>query len=154
MPYKDPEKQRAALRAHYQANKKAYRAAARGTTRRFVTEIQLLKEAQPCTDCGRWYPYYVMQFDHARGEKLFTMARIHKVGGREAFLKELEKCDLVCANCHAVRTHLRQDIRQVPLGRPGTGFETLGAPRKRRSSTLPPAATMESDPPEGVGPGC
>lgn len=61
---------------------------------------------KPCADCGIQYPYYVMQFDHVRGEKKFN------VGGGwnnsiESIKEEIAKCDVVCANCHAERTYQR-----------------------------------------------
>lgn len=67
-----------------------------------------LKSA-PCVDCGKVYPPYVMHFDHVpgRGIKLFNIGAW--TGGRtvstmESLLEEIAKCDLVCANCHAIRT--------------------------------------------------
>ena len=75
--------------------------------------LQRLKE-EPCVDCGRCYPYYVMDFDHVRGEKSFGIAT---VGGMSRSLKiikeELEKCDLVCANCHRIGTHKWREGRHV-----------------------------------------
>lgn len=64
----------------------------------------------PCTDCKGRFPHYVMEFDHVpeRGEKLFA---ISDGGGRstdsQLFLDELKKCDIVCANCHTIRTFKR-----------------------------------------------
>lgn len=65
-----------------------------------------LKDNQPCADCGVPYPYYVMDFDHVRGEKRECVS-ILKAQGRpkEMILEEIAKCDLVCANCHRERTH-------------------------------------------------
>jgi hypothetical protein len=60
-----------------------------------------------------------MQFDHVpeRGPKLFEInygAILSK--GYGLLKKELEKCDLVCANCHAIRTWERtQEIMDEPL---------------------------------------
>ena len=36
---------------------------------------KLIEQAKdfPCSDCGNRYPSYVMDFDHVRGEKLFTI---------------------------------------------------------------------------------
>lgn len=60
---------------------------------------------QPCTDCDTEYPYYVMQFDHVRGEKLFNLSSY--TGGYKRIDEEIAKCDVVCANCHFIRTHER-----------------------------------------------
>lgn len=107
MGYKDPEKQRAYLKRHYEANKRRYHESSKRFKRSTVEEVRALKESKPCFDCGLWYPYYVMQFDHVRGEKKFAIAKIHNSVGRKRLEEELDKCDLVCANCHAVRTHFR-----------------------------------------------
>ena len=32
--------------------------------------IRELKEKSPCRDCGKFFPYYVMDFDHVRGRKI------------------------------------------------------------------------------------
>jgi hypothetical protein len=62
---------------------------------------------QPCTDCGRRYPSYVMDFDHVRGEKVENVARMLS-WSMEDILKEIAKCEVVCANCHRQRTHQRK----------------------------------------------
>ena len=66
------------------------------------------QKAHPCTDCGKQYPPYVMDFDHIRGDKtndvayfpLFSFARI---------AEEIAKCEVVCANCHRIRTERRRN---------------------------------------------
>lgn len=80
--------------------------------RRIRKWIQALKE-KPCTDCGKKYPYYVMQFDHLK-DKEFELAYGFKYG-KEKLAKELAKCEVVCANCHAERTHQRENVRVYPL---------------------------------------
>jgi hypothetical protein len=47
-----------------------------------------------------------MQFDHL-GEK-DVISNLATTGQRNKVWKEIEKCELVCANCHAVRTWERQ----------------------------------------------
>lgn len=67
--------------------------------------IQSLKK-KPCVDCGVEYPYYVMQFDHLEGyTKEVGLAR---VPSKAKIDKEVLKCEVVCANCHAERTHKRK----------------------------------------------
>ena len=67
-------------------------------------------KAAPCMDCGVSYPPYVMDFDHRPGEEkvLPVATMISDSWGRERIEAEIAKCDLVCANCHRVRTHLRR----------------------------------------------
>lgn len=68
-------------------------------------------KARPCTDCGVQYPPHVMQFDHVRGEKKFTIS-MNLRRKWEDTAAEIEKCDVVCANCHAERTwqRLQSDV--------------------------------------------
>lgn len=57
-------------------------------------------------DCGLTFPSCVMQFDHRNAEtKVREIARMvrHTVS-LERLKAEVAKCDLVCANCHAIRT--------------------------------------------------
>ena len=63
----------------------------------------------PCADCGQSYHPFVMDFDHVRGEKLFeisVMCRERRT--RDEITQEIAKCDLVCANCHRMRTYIRK----------------------------------------------
>lgn len=63
----------------------------------------------PCTDCGEKYPPYVMEWDHLpQFEKVMGLGlmRVRRLG-REKVLAEIAKCELVCSNCHAIRTYNR-----------------------------------------------
>ncbi|TSC76687.1 MAG: hypothetical protein G01um101429_1156 [Parcubacteria group bacterium Gr01-1014_29] len=62
----------------------------------------------PCADCGKKYHWYVMDFDHVRGKKFFPLSQ-SSVGGRsiETIKREIAKCDIVCTNCHRMRTYNR-----------------------------------------------
>ena len=66
-------------------------------------------KAGPCADCGHTYPPVVMDFDHVpeRGVKLRAIARMWS-RSKEAIVAEIAKCDLVCANCHRLRTWARR----------------------------------------------
>jgi predicted HNH restriction endonuclease len=49
-----------------------------------------------------------MQWDHLPGvEKLASVAELYGYS-RDRVLAEIAKCELVCANCHAVRTYRRK----------------------------------------------
>jgi len=65
--------------------------------------INNLKD-NPCTDCNRKFPSVCMDFDHLDPkEKKFSIASLN--GSLESILEEIKKCELVCANCHRIRTH-------------------------------------------------
>ena len=61
----------------------------------------------PCMDCGKKYPPYVMDFDHRnKVNKEFTVGRMINGGwSKEKVDKEISKCDIVCSNCHRIRTY-------------------------------------------------
>ncbi len=65
-------------------------------------------KSRPCADCGIQYPFYVMDFDHREGvTKEFALNSVTRLT-REAILREIAKCDVVCSNCHRERTHQRR----------------------------------------------
>ena len=70
--------------------------------------VRKIKESSPCADCKKYYPYYVMQFDHLDPTKKRGIVSdiIHNHSLVKA-LEEMAECDLVCANCHAHRTWKR-----------------------------------------------
>lgn len=67
---------------------------------------------KPCADCDIQYPPYVMQFDHVRGEKKFELWQWMSKSIR-LITEEAEKCEVVCANCHAERTYQRFAVAQM-----------------------------------------
>lgn len=64
-----------------------------------------LKLALGCADCG-WNEWARgLDWDHARGKKLHGVATL--INDRwpvEVLIGETAKCDVVCANCHRIRT--------------------------------------------------
>ena len=99
MPYKDPKKN-----AEYKKRWREKRVAA------LKKRLKVLR-SQPCTDCNGVFPWFIMHYDHRnRKEKVGGVAKLVSRGQTwEAISKEIEKCDLVCPNCHAIRTHENKD---------------------------------------------
>jgi len=66
---------------------------------------------RPCADCQQTFDPICMDFDHRPGEvKLFTLAHIHKtILNLDKVRAEIAKCDIVCSNCHRIRTHRLRD---------------------------------------------
>jgi hypothetical protein len=70
-------------------------------------QARLLDELRdvPCADCGRCYRPCAMDFDHRDPtSKEYTVTRMIGRAGTARILAEVAKCDIVCANCHRVRT--------------------------------------------------
>lgn len=79
--------------------------------------VRRYKEMKGCNDCGGKFPHFVLQLDHRNPS---TKTRNGGVDGRQcvwrdlskpALKEELGKCDVVCANCHAIRTYDRNQQR-------------------------------------------
>ena len=111
MGYKNRKRQKSYLHSHYIANKDAYYNRSRTrfiTLRNFLREV---KEKNPCNDCGEFFPYFVMEFDHTSSNKIATISNLMKCRGLVAVLREIQKCDIVCGNCHSYRgEHRRNSI--------------------------------------------
>lgn len=61
----------------------------------------------PCMDCGGRFHHCQMEFDHRPGEVKELKIGREKGAKLSRLLAEVEKCDIVCANCHAYRTWQR-----------------------------------------------
>lgn len=59
----------------------------------------------PCVDCGKT-DIVVLELDHLR-DKLANVSSLIQNGELRRIHEEIEKCDVVCANCHRRRTALR-----------------------------------------------
>lgn len=91
----------------------------RATRRPYVERAQLYVDvfkSAPCHDCGIVYPPVVMDFDHVRGTKLADISALVSVAASNARLDlEIAKCELVCANCHRLRTFARRGTPNTSL---------------------------------------
>lgn len=68
--------------------------------------LEYLK-THPCVDCGET-DVRILEFDHVRGtKKKEVMGLIYRYSFKTV-LKEIEKCDVRCANCHRRRTSIQQ----------------------------------------------
>ena len=71
-------------------------------------QVAYYKESNPCVDCGGFFSAVAMDFDHEPGTKFKSISRMVRDEYSMARIKEeIEKCDLVCSNCHRVRTYER-----------------------------------------------
>ena len=84
--------------------------------RQAIKMREIVKEAKsvPCAECGVEYPHYVMDLDH-RDPANKDMSVANMVGQQRSLVrlkKEIAKCDVVCSNCHRVRTYNQYQARE------------------------------------------
>ena len=97
-------------KAWYALHKDTHKKTVRQNNKKYQRELrEIIDKAKdkPCADCGRRFPPVVMDFDHVDpATKLFNIAacRARSVS-LAALLAEMSKCEVVCANCHRIRTH-------------------------------------------------
>lgn len=77
--------------------------------RKFRELLSTLKQEAGCADCGNDNPI-VLDFDHIRDKKYNVSQMVHDGFSWAAIKKEIEKCEIVCANCHRIRTYMRRMI--------------------------------------------
>ncbi len=74
-------------------------------TREFIRKIKDV----PCMDCQIKYHWFAMDFDHVRGKKVAAVSvGISKGWSQERLSEEIAKCDIICSNCHRIRTYNRK----------------------------------------------
>lgn len=117
MPYKSVIDRRRLIRRHYEENRSVYLSNKYRTREQIKAYLRKVKDV-PCTDCGVRYPFYVMQFDHL-GDKTFNIGMQGRNGNVSwaKLSREVAKCEVVCANCHAERTYQRMQ-QQGTTGTP------------------------------------
>jgi DNA-binding transcriptional ArsR family regulator len=73
-----------------------------------------LKEKNPCNDCGNFYPYFIMEYDHLdETTKKAPVSFLIKSAPFKEVEEEIAKCELVCSNCHKQRTWFRSKLKQL-----------------------------------------
>lgn len=99
------ECKRALDRARYKAKPETYRAR-NDALRKKITSIVREAKDVPCADCKQRFHYCAMDFDHLPGtDKLFNVSlAVNKASSIPVLLREIEKCEVVCSNCHRLRS--------------------------------------------------
>jgi hypothetical protein len=97
-----------ANKTHYLKNKQVYLDRAITRNARVNTDnkqrLYAYLSSHPCVDCGET-DIRVLEFDHVRGNKTFTIARLldHAISW-STIEAEIAKCEVRCANCHRLKT--------------------------------------------------
>ena len=99
---------RVASRKYYRENREHHKQAARKRNIRVkkINQEWIFKflNAHPCIDCGENDPL-VLEFDHQSNKTLDVSFMIAKSYSLNSIMKEIEKCNVRCANCHRRRTN-------------------------------------------------
>lgn len=106
MPFKDKNKRLEYGRNHYRNNKQYYLDRNRVNRAKLRMYVAQIKESTPCTDCGKYYPHYVMDFDHLSDKDGLIVDFIRRYN-LKALDNEIAKCEIVCSNCHRIRSYNR-----------------------------------------------
>ena len=92
----------------YQKNKDLSQARTKANTKIRIPKMRAALvelKSKPCMDCGNTFPSCVMDFDHRNPEdKKYNVSQMVCRYSWTKILEEIAKCDLVCANCHRIRT--------------------------------------------------
>jgi len=98
------EQQRAYNARYYASHRESEIERVRSRQRAAAVLLNKLRRV-PCADCRRCFPPHMMDFDHRDPRtKSFALSGKVQLKSEETLLREVAKCDVVCANCHRVRT--------------------------------------------------
>lgn len=75
---------------------------------KIINDLNKLKLELGCKDCGYKENHAALQFDHLPQFKKVSEVSSLAVSGTKALEEELAKCEVVCANCHCIRTANRR----------------------------------------------
>ena len=98
MPYKDKEKQR-----EYQAKWQRENAPQKQKQTTYQKRKAMIEDAKsvPCQCCGKSYPSVVMDLHHIDpSTKKDSVSNLLKSGSLQTLQEEIDKCAVLCANCH------------------------------------------------------
>jgi hypothetical protein len=93
-------------KAYYMANADSIKAKVIARRRATKLRVDAYKANAGCADCG-FSDHRALDFDHL-GDKSFGISEMVKDGmSWSSIMAEARKCEVVCANCHRIRTHER-----------------------------------------------
>lgn len=108
MPHADPEEARkwrrkwwASLSPERKAEKQQKATQRAQKIKEFISSYKMGKG---CVDCGYNKHHSALDFDHIKGEKKLNVCFAKSIAQAK---KEIAKCEVVCSNCHRIRTYER-----------------------------------------------
>ncbi len=112
MPSKPSDEIRQYNRDYYQRNRERLLEKQRYKNRRFAESrrkwLSDYKKTLKCFRCGKSHPATLTFHHRDASEKSFEIGNCVNLGiGLKRLVAEIEKCDVLCANCHA-KEHFSQ----------------------------------------------
>ena len=103
MPYKDPEKRRKCQRECYARNREKVLVNLRGRRKNLQLIADYSKANKSCKVCGESRPACLLfhHSDPTQKEASICTLISHNVHP-DKLIKEIEKCEIVCWNCHYI----------------------------------------------------
>lgn len=90
---------------HYTENKETYIKQKDARSLKYRLEFYGWLQTQKCVDCGN-DDFRVLELDHQR-DKSYNISEKIAYTPFKTIMKEVEKCEVVCANCHRIRTSIQ-----------------------------------------------
>ena len=90
---------------HYQKNRQKYIEKSKRKRKEYRQEFLEFIKTKSCIDCGN-SDWRVLEFDHIHNKEYNISAKKSQIT-LKSLMKEIDKCDIVCANCHRIRSHNR-----------------------------------------------
>jgi hypothetical protein len=99
MPYKDKQKQKEYQQQHYQKHKQTYRSHLQKRRKAGKAFLISLKKSKQCIVCGE-NDIECLDFHHLGNKDLDLSQAVRDGWSQERMLSEVQKCVVMCANCH------------------------------------------------------
>ena len=97
---------------HYAINKETYKSKSSRTNKIYKARNREMSDSVkkiPCMDCGNSYDPICMDFDHTRDKDVNVAVLTAGSFSLKRIREEIEKCEIVCSNCHRLRTKNRRN---------------------------------------------
>lgn len=94
------ECEKANHRTHYAQNKQTYVANAKSRRKKNRERYEAWRSTLSCTICGESDSVCIDLHHTDPSTKEYSVAQIGKNGMWQKFLREIQKCIVVCSNCH------------------------------------------------------
>lgn len=116
MPYKNPEQKKAYQKKYhakwYEDNKESRKKQIKDRLKKLKQKFRELKSTKSCEKCGE-SESFALDFHHVTINKRNNLSKmVHDGLGWESLVEEMEKCIILCSNCHRIEHHDNKFLRE------------------------------------------